>query len=140
MRVHKVSPEDWKPLSELAHSAVFKEHKPSDWDRIDFVLTVEEDDGKPRGYVTCRELDAKTLYWQFGGAFPDTQNSIAAFRGYQNFARWSKDRYDRVCTYIENTNSPMLKMAAKIGFVIVGVRNFKGSVLLEHLLEFSEVN
>lgn len=139
MIVHKVEPAEWREVSEVSHAAVFNEIKPKEWDRIDYALVVNDGDNKAVGYVTCRELDSQTVYWQFGGCFLEYRNSIKTFRAYQAFVRWAKDSYSRVCTYIENTNEAMLKMAAKVGFVIVGVRNFNGSVLLEHLLEFKEI-
>lgn len=138
MDVIKFSAQDWQQYSENAHKIAFNEHKPRDWDRIDFALLVVDAD-KPAGYVTCREHDSHSVYWQFGGAFPGTKESIHAYRGYQAFVEWCRPRYQRVGTLIENTNTAMLKMAMKVGFRIVGVRNFKGSILLEHLLEFGNV-
>lgn len=88
------------------------------------------------GYLTCRETDAHTLYWQYGGAFPGTIKSSMTWIGYQAFALWCKQRYKRVVTYIENKNTVMLKMAMKIGFVIQGIKVFDGHILLEHVLEF----
>ena len=54
------------------------------------------------------------------------------------FVEWCKPRYKRITTLIENKNTVMLKMAMKVGFRVIGVRNFQGSILLEHLLEFSD--
>lgn len=135
MIVDQIFPEDWVEQSEDAHAIVFGTRKPSEWDRLDFVLVVG--DGRtPFGYVTCREHDAKTLYWQFGGAFPETRHTSRSFHGYMAFVEWCKPRYDHVSTLIENDNLVMLKMAMKVGFRIVGVKSFKGKVLLEHLLTF----
>lgn len=139
MKVVKVTPEAWKDMGEMAHLLAFGKHLPIEKTRIDFALLVVDSNDKPMGYVTCKELDADTLYWQFGGAFPDTRDTVRTFPGYQAFVRFTKELgYKRIATYIENTNAVMLKMAAKVGYRIVGVRNFGGAVLLEHLLEFRE--
>lgn len=136
IEVIKFSAHDWKQYSEDAHKIAFSAHKPREWDRIDFALLVVTDE-QPMGYVTCREHDAHTLYWQFGGAFPGTKDTILSFRAYQAFIDFCKPRYHRIVTLIENKNTVMLKMAMKVGFNIVGIRTFKGDILLEHLLEFS---
>lgn len=118
-------------MSEKAHLLCFKENKPKEWDRIDFALLGVNDEGIPLGYITCRELDANVLYWQFGGAFPSSRSTIHCMACYCSFYNFCRTRYKRICTYIENTNQVMLKMAMKIGFLITGIRNFDGSILLE---------
>lgn len=135
--VVKVHRDDWKDMGESAHIAVFGKLKPPEKERIDFALLVENEK-ELMGYLTCREHDSETLYWQFGGAFPGTQGSSLTFSGYQAFVAWCKERYKRVTTLIENENTVMLKMAMKVGFRIVGVRTYQGEILLEHLLEFEK--
>ncbi len=133
LSVDKLSPWDWARYSETAHLICFGEHKPVSLDRIDFALVCKSDSNL-LGYVTCREIDEKTLYWQFGGAFPGTKNS---FRGYQTLIEYCSTRYKRLTTLIENTNMAMLKMAMKVGYRIVGIRFFNGTILLEHIMEFN---
>jgi len=135
VEVKQIHKNDWKVFSERAHLACFNESKDSSMDRIDFALIVE-DGARMMGYLTCREHDSETLYWQYGGSFPGTRESSLTFVGYQAFVAWCKERYKRITTVIENENIVMLKMAMKVGFRIVGVRNFKGHVLLELVLEF----
>ena len=106
VQVHK---EDWAQLSEKAHLACFNEAKPASMDRIDFALIVEED-SRMMGYLTCREHDAETLYWQYGGAFRGTRESSLTWKGYQAFVAWTRERYKRITTVIENDNLVMLKM------------------------------
>ncbi len=132
--VNKLTPEEWAVLSEDAHRAVFNEVKPSAFDRIDFALVCHSE-GLPRGYVTCREFDHETLYWQFGGSFPGTRGTVISWEVYRALTIWALQRYKRITTLIENTNEVMMKMAMKRGFRIVGLRNYGGSILLEHLLE-----
>lgn len=135
--VEKISVQDWEPMSENAHLIAFGKKKPASFDRIDFTLLVRTEK-ELMGYVTCREFDHETIYWQFGGAFPGTQSTSLSWIGYQAFVEWCKPRYKRITTLIENKNTVMLKMAMKVGFRVIGVRNFQGSILLEHLLEFSD--
>lgn len=135
MKIVKVPKEDWRVISKDAHLGVFgMKFEPVD-ERIDFALIAENELGVPMAYVTCREMDSKSLYWQYGGAFPGTKDTILSFRAYKEFCDWCMDRYDRIFTHIENTNTVMLKMAMKTGFLIFGIRTFKEWTLLEHRLE-----
>lgn len=134
--VEKLLPDKWNPLSENAHLITFNEVKHSDQDRISFALIVKNENEVLLGYVTCRETDSDTLYWQYGGAFPGTIKTSVTFLGYQAFANWCRPRYKRIVTYINNTNVTMIKMALKIGFLIKGIKVWNNHVLLEHVLEF----
>lgn len=137
MKVDKISKEKWAELSEKAHLIVFSEVKKAETERIDFALCVLSEQGVPLTYTTCREMDAETLYWQYGGSFPGTRGTIASFSNTLHLLEWAKQNgYKRVCFYVENDNQPMLKLAMKCGFKITGVRNYKSHILLEHLKEF----
>lgn len=138
IRVVKVSSDDWKQWAEQAHLVVFKEKSDASADRIDFALVSElEESSRMLGYVTCREHDSKTVYWQFGGAFPGTKDTSMSYPGYQKMVQWCEKRYDRITTVVENTNYPMLKMHLKTGFLIVGFRVYKGIGLVELVKEFA---
>jgi RimJ/RimL family protein N-acetyltransferase len=137
MKVERLSKENWAVLAEAAHLVVFGEHKSASMDRIDFALLGLSMEGTPMGFITCREFDQDTLYWQFGGAFPDTRGTHRTFSVYQRFIDWCRGKYTRITTLIENTNTAMLKMAMKVGFRIVGIRYYRGSILVEHLLELN---
>lgn len=139
MRIEVVNAIEWAQMSEDAHRIVFDRHKPATWDRIDYaILLIDDSHDVAAGYITCREIDGETLYWQFGGAFPGTKGTIKSFQLYQFALNWCQGRYKRVTTLIENTNTVMLKMAMKVGFRVIGVRSFKGAILLEHLIDFEE--
>jgi hypothetical protein len=138
MIVEKLSPSEWSDISENAHLVVFNEKISKLSNRIDFTLLAKKEDGVLAGYVTCREHDAETLYWQYGGAFPGTIKTIGSYHFCMAMRDWAKDRYKRVTMLIENTNKAMLKMAVSMGFIITGVRTYNGFVLLEHVLEFDK--
>lgn len=132
----QLTPREWSQYSEAAHKIAFAEVKPACWDRIDFAL-LAVDDENPLGYMTCREHAEGVLYWQYGGAFPGTLGTLFSWRCYQAFIEHCGKKYKQIHTQIENTNAVMLKMAMKAGFRVMGVRNFKNSILLEHWLEFN---
>jgi RimJ/RimL family protein N-acetyltransferase len=134
--IRQIPKEAWAVVSEDAHLIAFGEHKPAFFDRIDFALLAVTEQEEMMGYITCREFDHETLYWQFGGAFPGTKETVKSWAAYKAFGAWCSDKYKRVATLIENDNTAMMKMAMKLGFRVIGVRNFKGSILLEHVLEF----
>lgn len=135
--VEKIEKEDWKEISRDAHLIVFEKIMPPDLERIDFALLAKRGD-ELLGYLTCREFDAETLYCAHGGTFPGTRATSLSVSVYLTFIKWAEKNYKRVATLIENNNRPMLKLALHAGYKIVGLRSFKGSVLLEHLLEFEK--
>lgn len=138
MRIVRLTKEQWKELSEQAHLVVFSEIKRADSERLDFALLLEANDSTPMAYATCVELDSESLFIQYGGAFPGTKNSPYTYKGFQAGLRWCKEAgYARLGFYVENKNLPMLKMAIKAGAVITGVRNFKGKIFLEHVVELA---
>lgn len=137
IEVQILTPAEWKEFSEYAHKICFNEVKPSSFDRIDFAMLCVGN-GRPCAYVTCRELDPDTVYWQFGGAFPETRGTLLSWKCYEKMNEMIRGKYKRITTLIENNNIVMLKFAMKMGYRIIGVRNFKGSILLEHLLEFDK--
>lgn len=137
IEVEQISKEDWRLMGEHAHRSTFAEKREAKDERIDFALiAVLKKSNLILGYVTCREVDSETVYWQYGGSFHDVRASIHNFKAYCLMLDYCAERYKRMSTLIENTNRPMLKMAAKAGLLIVGVRNFKGKVLLEHGIEW----
>lgn len=133
----KLTPVEWAVLSEKAHQVVFDKKRPASMERIDYALLATENDLLV-GYLTARELDADSVYWQFGGAFPDTA-ALKVFFAYQQFLNWTKEQgYKRITTLVENENLRYLKLAMKFGFRIIGCRFFEGEVLVELLNDFSK--
>ncbi len=138
MNVVQVTPQDWASLSANAHESVFAEKRPAEWDRIDYALLAVNDANVPVAYVTCQERDSKTVYWQFGGAFPSVRGLGTGFSAYLEFVNFARENYEKVYTSIQNTNTAMLKVAMKVGFLICGVKFVNGNVFVEHLLEFKK--
>lgn len=137
IRVNVIGATEWADLySEAAHLVAFGTEKPGSWDRLDYaLLLVEEKTDAVTGYVTCREFDHETVYWQFGGAMPGTKGSTKSLVCFDAMLEFAKLIYKRVTFNVENDNEAMIKLALHRGFRIVGVRNFKGHILLEHLKE-----
>lgn len=137
VEIKRLSPEEWKKLAFDAHKTVFGEIREAEKDKIDFVLFATDKSNTPVGYITVKHMDDESVYWQFGGSFPTYRGTSTTYRSYEMSVNWVQQRgYKRILTYIENTNIPMLKMAMKVGFKIIGIKVFKEHVLLEHILEF----
>jgi len=133
-RVEKINKGEWISMSRDAHLICFNEIRDPMMDRIDFALLSVRDE--PLSYCTVRELDAESVYWQHGGSFPNTKGTGTAYYDYKRYAEWCfENSYKRVTTYIENNNLNMLKIALKVGFLIIGTRTFNGHIMLELLLE-----
>lgn len=137
IQVKRLLQHEWSELSETAHLICFGKHKPASQDRFDFALLAHSENGA-LGYVTCRELDADSVHWQFGGVFPGTRGSVKSLHVFRALRDHCAQHYQRIGFLVENGNHAMIKMALHFGMKIVGVRNFKGAVLLEHHLEFGE--
>ena len=138
MLVLQIPSDTWiTEYSETAHLLCFGKSKPASFDRIDYALLAVHDD-KPLAYVTVRELDPDTVYWQFGGVFPMMQKTLLVARCYKQFIDFQTTLCHRISTCIENTNLPMLRLAMAHGFKINGIRNYQG-ILVELLYEQATV-
>lgn len=135
MAISFYSPDDWKKYSRESHLLAFNEDRSPEMERIDYAMIVG-DGNVPWGYITVREIDAESAYVSYGGSFPGTKGTTKAVSGYRELFDYLASKYDRATTLIENTNRPMLKMAMQFGWLIKGIRYFKGSILLEHQIEF----
>lgn len=127
------TPDEWANYSEDCHAAVFREIRKRSLDRITFALAVLDAKG-PIGYVTCRETDEESIYWQYGGAI-ESRYGVAAFRGFEAFIEYTEKRYRRITTLVKNDNIKYLHLLMKFGFRIIGLRCFKEEIFLELLKE-----
>lgn len=137
MDLRRYTAQEWNEVSESMHSSVFNEFRPKELNRIDYVLAVWDGD-IPVGYVTCTEFDSKTIYMGYGGVMNHQKKSFKVLSAYMMILDWLKSYYLRVNTLIENNNVSMLKMALSAGFAVTGLRYFKGSILLEHSMEWGK--
>ena len=135
VRAEKIPREKWGALEELSHTICFGERRPQEMNRFDFVMAGMLGN-ELMGYTTCLEMDAETVYLQHGGAFPDYEKSLYVWQAYQALLNALEPDYKRVWTRIKNTNTVMLKLALKLGFLITGIYQFKGDTLVELELEF----
>lgn len=135
VRAEKIPREEWGVLEELSHTICFGESRPADMNRYHFVMAGFI--GKElMGYTTCMEMDAETVYLQHGGAFPNYEKSLYVWQAYQALLNALEPEYKRVWTRIKNTNTVMLKLALKLGFLIKGIYQFKGDTFVELEIEF----
>lgn len=119
----------WAEISEACHAAVFKEARKPDMDRVDFAY-IFGDGKRPIGYATIRETDKDSVYWQYGGAIEE-RRGLAAVRAFEALIKDIFSKYKRVTTLVKNDNVNYLHLLMKFGFRAIGIRNFKGEVLLE---------
>lgn len=134
-KVELFTKEEWDMMSEKVHFITFGEARSAVLNRHHFILGCAHN-GQLGGYITCMEFDSRSVYIQYGGVFPDFLKTIHAMGGYKNLIGWLDERYDRATTYIENTNSSMLKMALKLGFVVTGTKVENGKTFVHLLNEF----
>jgi hypothetical protein len=137
IEISQVSREQWGQFGTDAHLVCFGEHFEAKSNRIDYALVTHEG-STPLSYVTIRELDEWSAYMQYGGSFPSAKGTPKSYQSFELFLATLSKRYRRVSMLVENTNAAMLKFGMRAGFLIVGIRNFKGSILLEHLKEWED--
>jgi hypothetical protein len=132
IEVKKLNPEEWSEFSKLAHAIVFEENRPAEMNRISFCYVTEED-SLPLCFVTVRELDNESLYFQYGGAFPSsigtpkTKESLS-----KTLEQASSEGFKRVSWLVKNTNVAMQKLSFNVGFIPTGIRNFEGEIYVEY--------
>jgi hypothetical protein len=137
IEVEQISKEVWlEKYHDKSFQRVFGEGKPRFDDRCNYALVVKKD-SVPFAFVTCIEMDAKNVYWQLGGVSGDYQKTGAAMNAMTACLDWSKEKYQSIAMRVENTNLPMVKLALKAEFLIIGTRNFGSEIFLEFLKEFS---
>lgn len=109
---------------------------PPEFERLDFaLLAVATTTNTPVAYMTLRELDKETVYLKHGGAFDPARGTTMVMESYQAMLKYLDERYARQTTLVQNTNIAYLKLAMAAGFLAIGMRNFKGAILLELLRE-----
>lgn len=135
MQITRVSLDEWRDrFANNSYTQSFGQNRDISLERIDFALIAVNEN--PVGFVTCIEMDAETIYWQFGGAFDEIKRSLMVLTYYVSFINYCKERYKRITTRVENTNISMIRMALACGFLIQGTWNNRNKIYLELCLEF----
>jgi hypothetical protein len=136
LHVIQVTAEQWaSSFSEEMHKLVFKELKPAFVDRISYALLIVQAE-EVVGYITVRENDHETVYWQFGGVLTRFRRGLLGSKCFEVALEWQKARSKRVLMYTENTNLPMLRLALAYGFLVVGTKTFRQHVMVDLMREF----
>lgn len=131
----KVAPDAWaRDFSEAAHRACFNERSDPEDEHISFALIAIKD-GAASAYLTAREVGGRALYLAYGGAFPPIAGTSAALPIYLEMIKACLELSDILMTYVVNTNISYLRMAMKAGFLITGIRHFRGTTLVELTLD-----
>lgn len=135
MRVEKISKDQWALLSKNSNAAVFGEQVNPSSERIDFayILLMEE---SMKGFASCQERDADSVHIQYGGIALPFQHKKIASKTMHLLLHKLAEQYKRVTMLVENTNVPMLRLALSHGIYPIGIRTYKGSVLVEMGKEF----
>ena len=134
----KLTPDEWVKMSEIAHEAMFSTLKDSKLERIDAALLGISEQNVAVAYVTIKELDSETCYWQYGGVFGPHRGKEHINEFMDAIIAYGKEHYKRIGFRVESDNWAMLRVATRYHIPITGIRVFKGKVLVEHVLEFEE--
>ncbi len=135
MEAQYLTPDQWSQIEKSAVGASF-----GHWDEgmgapLSYALLMVDAQNTPRGYVTAQLHGPRTVYWKFGAALFPTQGSIVVRNALlQLIDREKLMGRTKIHTFIENTNTRMLRMALSVGFRVVGVRLSESAVLVDHCL------
>jgi hypothetical protein len=141
IHAHTIPRDKWEAFRENAHKSVFKENCPSGQKLVDFaVLAVETETDTPLTYVTCKELDDETVYWSYGGAFPETIGTTKTWSAYKVMTKKMADMgYRKILKRVKNTNHTMMKFALRMGYTVIGIRHIEDSTMVELMMEVGDV-
>lgn len=136
MTVDRLTPSEWKEIAALAHSAVFSKNlDPRNAELLSHALLLKEGD-QIVAYLTAQQFDLESIYWKHGGALPPAKGRYSVRKGYLQLIESERQTgFKRIITYIENKNTPMMRLSADAGFLVTGVKTFEGHVLVEKTLE-----
>jgi hypothetical protein len=135
MYVDIIDCEAWDELSDMAQISTFEERRPAYMNKIDYALGVRTDNDII-SWVTVRELDHESVYWQYGGCLPKHRNTLNSFKSYKMMKDFCfKNGIKYISTLVESDNIVMLKMAFKIGFRIIGTKSLDNTTYVDLYLD-----
>ena len=118
--------DNWKQIAEGLHSIVFDKKRDHKIDRADgCFLIYDKNTNCSVGYVSYFETDAKSIYWQWGGLFPEFRGTNIAYKAINICLEVADKIYDTINMMVHRDNIKMLKIAFSVGFRINGVRCFR---------------
>lgn len=136
MEIYEVSRYEWQAYcAGPAFREAFGYDMDPTFDTVDRSLVIVDEEKKPLGYVTLREINRELVQWRFGGAFRAIAKSVHVHKAYDLLIEKSREQYFFISTLIETENVPSLKLAMAKGFRITGTQNYHGQVLVELLLD-----
>ena len=135
LEVKKLTSGKWAEICSDAHLVGFNHARDPKLDRIDYALLVVDELQNICGWLTAREFDSETVYWQYGAGTPESRNGPKVVETYSVLVEDAFKKYKRICTLVENENVKYLKLAMHFGFRIIGTRLFESKVYVELMNE-----
>ena len=83
------------------------------------------------GFATYQEIDAHSCYLQLGGIVKHKQGTTASWREYFKLIKALSEKYEVIRTKIWAKNTPMISMALRAGFQIIGCQISDSNLILE---------
>ena len=131
MRLTRLSKDQWDEFSQHIHLKVFNENLLPVRTRFDYALLCIIDE-EVASYSTIREVSDDAVYWQHSGCLPKYRNSSVAFKSYLMGLEYCLEAgAENITHMIANTNLVAIRIALKVGFLVVGTRTYDGTTYLD---------
>ncbi len=135
--ITKITPEEWNEnFAKNAHLAMFKENIEEE-DDIDLAL-IGVIGGQAAAYSTAKHLGQGALHLYYGGAFEPFRGTPELLQLYKMAIMEYMKISNYLRTFVHQKNVKYLTLALREGFIVTGIRHFKGDVLLELTLDKGE--
>jgi hypothetical protein len=138
-KLELITAKQWEGMSAFAHRISFGKSYAAGFERVDFAILAIDACEIPMGFITVMELNKNHIYWQYGGVFPGTKDTVNSYKIYAGARDLCAQTYKSVSTFIENDNITMLKFAFKLGFKIIGMKHIFDKTCVELFLNLERM-
>lgn len=122
VEVVELDPPSWNKVATNTLKYSFGCDWPEEKGRVSKAYITQDESTKvPYGFMTLVEFDSESVYMQHGGNFP-TSKGFLTLKTYQAMVDRARKQYKYISTRICNRNTPMIKLALHVGFLITGTQ------------------
>jgi hypothetical protein len=134
--VERLSKDEWMGEAIKCHTDLFSDEGLDESLNLNFAVVLKDENNVINHYLTVQEIDSETAHIPYGGSLAQWRNLGRGPEGFIMMLNELKRNYKRATFWTKFTNRPMIMLALKVGFQIIGTREAHGVPGLEFLIEF----